>query len=290
MAEKMKLNLLRMPLDILMTILSIILMGGIVLFPDDRIHQICGISLIVLWVIHIVLNHRWYGALFKGKYQPYRIMQLIVNLGVLICALFLMISGLLMAWFVPSDWGGGALGFARTTHLLASHWYYIFMAFHIGLHAKWIASLCHSRAPTRESLGKIVGSSPTITQDKSAMTEDELVMPQGSSERTVDESALTQDSSTMTGDISTKAKDTSTKNQREAAIIKNIPRVICIIISLYGVYAFITRGLWKYMFGLQQFFFFDFERGYILFALDYISIIVLFGIVAYYIGKLITRK
>ena len=212
----MNTNKLRMPLDILMTILSIILMGGTVLFPDDRIHQICGISLIVLWVVHIVLNRRWYSSLFKGKYQPFRIMQLVVNCGVLICAFLLMISGLLMAWFIPADWVGGALGFARTTHLLTSHWYYIFMAFHIGLHSAMIA-------------GKI-------------------------------------------------------------KIHGIVPRVVCIIISLYGVYAFITRGLWKYMFGLQQFFFFDFERGYVLFALDYVAIIVLFGTVSYYIGKLLARN
>lgn len=209
-------NKLRMPLDILMTILSIILMGGTVLFPDDRIHQICGISLIVLWVVHIMLNRRWYGALFKGKYQPYRIMQLVVNCGVLISALFLMISGLLMAWFIPADWVGGALSFARTTHLLASHWYYIFMAFHIGLHASMIATKI-----------KIRGI---------------------------------------------------------------VPRLICILISLYGIYAFITRGLWKYMFGLQQFFFFDFERGYVLFAIDYISIIVLFATISYYLQKFFTKN
>ena len=212
----MNTNRLRMPLDILMTILSIILMGGTVLFPDDRIHQICGISLTVLWVVHIVLNRRWYGAVFKGKYQPYRLMQLVVNCGVLICAFLLMISGLLMAWFIPADWVGGALGFARTIHLLASHWYYIFIAFHIGLHSAMIAGQM-----------KIHGF---------------------------------------------------------------VPRVICIIISLYGVYAFITRGLWKYMFGLQQFFFFDFERGYVLFALDYVAIIVLFGTLSYYIGKLLVRN
>lgn len=205
-----------MPLDILMTILSIILMGGTVLFPDDRIHQICGISLIVLWVVHIVLNRRWYGALLRGKYQPFRLMQLVVNLGICFCALCLMISGMMMAWFVPSDWIGGALGFARTTHLLASHWYYIFMAFHIGLHASMIATKI-----------KIRGI---------------------------------------------------------------VPRLICILISLYGIYAFITRGLWKYMFGLQQFFFFDFERGYVLFAIDYISIIVLFATISYYFQKFFTKN
>ena len=216
MAEKIITNKIRMPLDILMTILSIILMGGTMLFPDDRVHQICGISLIVIWVAHLVLNRRWYGSLFKGNYQPYRIMQIIVNLGVLICALLLLISGLLMAWFIPSDWVSGALGFARITHLLASHWYYVFMAFHIGLHGAMLASKIKIRG--------------LATQ------------------------------------------------------------IICLLISLYGIYAFILRGVRKYMFGLQQFFFFDFNRGYVLFALDYISIIVLFGTIAYYLGKLIVSR
>ena len=212
----MNTNKFRMPLDILMTLLSIILMGGTILFPDDRVHQIFGIALVILWVVHIVLNRRWYGALFKSQYKPYRIMQLIVNCGVLICAMLLMISGLLMAWFIPAEWVGGALGFARTTHLLASHWYYIFMAFHIGLHASMIA--------TKIKIRGIVS------------------------------------------------------------------RLICILISLYGIYAFITRGLWKYMFGLQQFFFFDFERGYVLFAIDNISIIVLFATISYYFQKFFTKN
>ena len=229
----MNTNKLRISLDILMTILSIILMGGTVLFPDDRIHQICGIALVVLWAVHVVLNRRWYGSLFKGKYQPFRIMQLVVNCGVLICALFLMISGLLMAWFIPADWVGGALGFARTTHLLASHWYYIFMAFHIGLHGA--------------KLVRIALQSSTSS---------------------------------------------ATQNSREASSSVKIIilRIICIIISLYGVYAFIARGVWKYMFGLQQFFFFDFNRGYILFALDYISIIFLFATIMHYIKKGISTK
>ena len=212
----MNTNKFRMPLDILITLLSIILMGGTILFPNDRVHQICGIALVILWVVHIVFNRRWYGALFKGQYKPYRIMQLVVNCGVLICAMLLMISGLLMAWFIPSDWVGGALEFARITHLLASHWYYIFISFHIGLHGAMLAGKM-----------KIHGF---------------------------------------------------------------VPRIICILISLYGIYAFIIRGVWKYMFGLQQFFFFDFNRGYVLFALDYISIIVLFGTIAYYLGKLIVSR
>ena len=207
----MNTNKLRMPLDITMTVLSVVLMGGTLLFLNDHIHQGLGCLLLALWAVHVALNRRWFTSLFKGKYQPFRILQIVVNCGVLLCAILLMISGFIMASFVPADLVGNALGFARITHLLASHWYYIFMAFHIGLHAAIIANKM-----------KIHGF---------------------------------------------------------------VPRIICIIISLYGVFAFIIRGVWKYMFGLQQFFFFDFERGYILFALDYISIIVLFATIMHYIKK-----
>jgi len=40
----------------------------------------------------------------------------------------------------------------------------------------------------------------------------------------------------------------------------------------------------QYMFLQQQFFFFDFDRGYVLFAVDYLSILVLFAAVAHYAG------
>lgn len=208
----MNINKLRMPLDLLMTILSIILMGGTILFPDDRVHQILGMFLLVLWIFHTVLNHRWYGLLFKGKYNIRRTLQTVVNCGILICAILLTTSGIIMAWFVPSELVGSALGFARITHLLSSHWYYVFMSLHLGLHVSMIVNKM-----------KIHGI---------------------------------------------------------------VPHIICILISLYGMYAFVTRGLWKYMLGVQQFFFFDLEKGYILFAVDYLSILVLFATVMHYAEKI----
>ena len=69
-----------------------------------------------------------------------------------------------------------------------------------------------------------------------------------------------------------------------------ILRLLVLLISAYGVYAFISRGLVQYMFLQQQFFFFDFDRGYVLFAVDYLSILVLFAAVAHYAGVKSKRK
>ena len=204
-------NKIRMSVDIAMTVLSIILMGGNYLFPADIVHEILGVGLFVLWAVHIVLNRRWYKAIFKGKHKPYRVMQTVINCGILMCTIFLMISGIILSNHVFTFLGiEKGLGFARIAHLLASHWYYLFMSLHIGLH-----------------VGRLF-------QDITA---------------------------------------------------KIIPRIILALVCAYGIYAFIARGVWKYLILRQQFFFFDLERGYILFAIDYISIIILFATLSHLLAK-----
>ena len=206
-----KLNKIRLPLDIMMTLVSIVLMGGNFLFPAEIIHEILGVVLFVLWTVHIALNHRWYSAIFRGKYNPYRVMQTVINCCILICTIFLMISGIILSnqLFIFLNIQSG-LGFARIAHLLSSHWYYLFMSLHIGLH-----------------VGRLFQ------------------------------------------DITTKI----------------IPRIILALVCAYGIYAFIARGVWKYLILRQQFFFFDLERGYILFAIDYISIIILFATLSHLLAK-----
>ena len=221
---------LRMTIDITMTILSIILMGGNYLFPADIVHEILGVGLFVLWAVHITLNRRWYGAIFKGKYNPYRVMQTIINCCILICTIFLMISGIILSNHIFTFLNiQGGLGFARIAHLLASHWYYLFMSLHIGLHVGMI----FGNKSTSTSAGPSTGSGTTRT-----------------------------------------------------AII---PRIILALVCAYGIYAFIARGVWKYLILQQQFFFFDLERGYILFALDYIPIIILFATISHFIAKLLKK-
>ena len=211
-----KLNKIRLPLDIMMTLVSIVLMGGNFLFPTEIVHEILGVALFVLWAIHIFLNRRWYGGIFKGKYNPYRIMQTVINCCILICTIFLMISGIILSnqLFTFLNIQSG-LGFARIAHLLSSHWYYLFMSLHIGLH-----------------MGRLF--------------------------------------------------------QNVAA--KKLPRIILVLTCLYGLYAFIARGIWKYLVLKQQFFFFDLERGYILFAMDYISIIILFAVVSRLVAAILKRR
>lgn len=256
---------IKISIDIIMTILSVILMGGTVLFPSDKVHQILGMSLCVLWILHVILNNRWFSSIFKGKYSAYRIMQIVVNLGVALSAICLMLSGLTMAWFLPIPVG---LGIARVMHLVSSHWYYIFMSLHLGMH---LGTIIFKLKSIKKSANLTASSASSANSQSSA---------ENSSEKLENSQSSAEISSRKS------ASSAKPKSKKVEIFLKILLGVICI----YGIYAFIQRGFWKYVFYSQQFFFFDLERGYILFALDYLSILILIATISYYLGKFLQRK
>ena len=66
-------------------------------------------------------------------------------------------------------------------------------------------------------------------------------------------------------------------------------RIVVALISAYGVYAFIGRGLWKYLTLQQPFFFMDMERGYVMFFIDYIAMVIALATAMYYVMKYLKR-
>lgn len=62
------------------------------------------------------------------------------------------------------------------------------------------------------------------------------------------------------------------------------------VLLMGGLFSFVRLGLWKYLFQLQEFFFFDIQQGIALFLLDYISIFVMLCGVEFFIHKIISKK
>lgn len=250
---------IRMPIDIAMTLLSIILMGGNYFFPADIVHEILGVALLLLWAVHIALNRRWYGAIFRGSYNPYRVMQTVINCGILICAIFLMISGIILSNHIFTFLGiEKGLGFARIAHLLASHWYFLFMSMHIGLHVSMIANkMCHKERTACQP------------EQNACHPEQNTCHPE-----------------LVSGSPGKEMPKQVRHNRLRKILLFSILALAC----LYGIYAFIIRGVWKYLILQQQFFFFDLERGYILFAIDYISIIILFAAISHFVAAILKKN
>ena len=89
------------------------------------------------------------------------------------------------------------------------------------------------------------------------------------------------DSGSSTNEMPKQVRHDNFVQVRHDKLRKIIPRFLLALLCAYGLYSFIARGVWKYLILRQHFFFFDLERGYVLFALDYISIIILFATISH---------
>ena len=130
----MKLKLkIKMGIDFLMTVLLLCLMAYQI--TGQELHEWFGAGMLILFIAHNILNIRWYGNLFKGKYKLLRIVQTIVNVSVLISMLCLGYSGIVMSRHVfavlPIH---GPMAPARSMHMAASYWGFVLMSIHLGMH------------------------------------------------------------------------------------------------------------------------------------------------------------
>lgn len=130
MKAKMK---IKMGIDFLMTVLLLCLMAYQV--TGQKLHEWFGTGMLVLFLLHNILNIRWYGSLFKGKYTLLRTMQTLINISVLISMLCLGFSGIVLSRHIFAGLPiQGPMATARTMHLAASYWEFVLMSIHLGFH------------------------------------------------------------------------------------------------------------------------------------------------------------
>ncbi len=134
MQTKIK-NIFKKGIDVLLTVLLLFIMAYQV--TGEEWHEWLGIGMTALLFVHHILNIKWYGALFKGKYRPYRITLTALNTILLISIAMTAICGMSMSVHsVPFMYGKINMIFARKMHLAMSYWSFILMGIHIGFHIK----------------------------------------------------------------------------------------------------------------------------------------------------------
>ncbi len=126
-------HMIRRIVDTAMTVLLLFLMAYQV--TGEVLHEWIGIVMTVLVVIHQILNRKWYRALFKGKYNPYRAITTILNILLFISFALTAFCGMSMSGHaVPFLYGMAPVSFARQMHLSMSHWAFVLMGLHLGIH------------------------------------------------------------------------------------------------------------------------------------------------------------
>ena len=119
--------------DVCMTALLLCLMAYQV--TGEALHEWIGIGMTLLVILHQILNRKWYGAIFKGKYTAYRIISTGMNVLLLLSFALTAFCGMSMSGHaVPFLYGMMKVSFARRMHLSISHWAFVLMGLHLGMH------------------------------------------------------------------------------------------------------------------------------------------------------------
>lgn len=131
--------LIKLAIDLFMTVLMLAAMAYHL--TGNTIHELLGVSLLALFIVHNILNRRWYQTVLKRKPNARRVLNTAVNMLLLVMVLMLMVSSVLISRnvfaFIPVD--GGLI--ARQMHILATYWGFILISIHIGMHWRMIIGM-----------------------------------------------------------------------------------------------------------------------------------------------------
>lgn len=129
--------IIKLSLDMAMTILMVVAMLS--QLTGNPIHEVVGVILFILFIVHNTLNRRWYQTMPKGKYTLHRILGIICNLLLTASMMTVIITGVLISQtlftFLPPVEGGLTL---LRVHQAAGFWAYILVGIHLGMHWIWV--------------------------------------------------------------------------------------------------------------------------------------------------------
>ena len=150
MNKKMK---LKMTIDLLMTAGLLFLMAFQI--TGEALHEWIGAGMLILFLLHNILNVRWYGNLLKGKYHALRVFRTVVNLMLLVSMLVQAYSGIVLSRhvfaFLPINSG---MAIARVLHLAGAYWGFVLMSVHLGLHWSMIMRMFQKLPVQKENAAR----------------------------------------------------------------------------------------------------------------------------------------
>lgn len=119
--------------DVVMTAAIVMLMSY--QSTGQEVHEWTGITMFALFILHTILNRFWYKNLLNGRYSGVRILQTILDFALLAAFVLTAVSGILMSRYaVPFLQSAKLLDITQPLHLGISHWTFILISAHLGLH------------------------------------------------------------------------------------------------------------------------------------------------------------
>ena len=131
--KKLIKKIIKIIIDIVMFIIFIYLMS----YRPGRglsMHGILGLTLFILFILHHIVNIKWYGSITKGRYIFAKKMFIIINLMLFLDMIIMAISSIMMSGDIFAFSPFIATQLARNMHVSSTAWGFILMILHLGLH------------------------------------------------------------------------------------------------------------------------------------------------------------
>ena len=101
----------------------------------EAFHEVAGTIMFVLFLLHLWFHRKWWKALTKGRYTPYRIFITVLNIALLVLMFMQPLSGIALSKHLYTGLSlTGLAASAREIHMLLAYWSYVLMSLHLGAH------------------------------------------------------------------------------------------------------------------------------------------------------------
>ena len=122
----------RLLIDISMTVMMPLLMAYSLI--GETFHEIAGTLMLALFILHHVLNRKWFRTLAKEDYSAAHILSIVIDLMLLVFMIVQPLSGIVLSKHLYTFLGIPGISAARLIHLCMAYWGFVLMSFHAGMH------------------------------------------------------------------------------------------------------------------------------------------------------------
>lgn len=219
-------KLFKVILDMLMLVFIVIEMSIHTVGP--KAHMLLGLILFILFIIHNIVEYKWYISIVKSHMTPIKFVTVLINIALLLNMIILMISAAFLPYYMNKIVPYSIIYTAKGIHTMAGNWLFIIISIHLSIH-------------------------PATAVSKVEKTE-----------------------------------DNHPKNSRQY-IGDFIKYALLILLSIYGIKAFIDRDVALKMVGMYSMNQWKMERSIFKPILDYSCIMIMISYISYLILKLIKK-
>lgn len=138
-------QVVKLLVDLLMVVCVLLAMAN--RLTGNHIHELTGIIMFALLLLHNLLNWQWYSALLRGKYDLRRWFDTLVNLLLVAVSVTMAISSLIISrWLFLSAGMEGSL-LLQQIHTTAAYWLLLLMSVHLGRYWRLVVNSLAKLSP-----------------------------------------------------------------------------------------------------------------------------------------------